>query len=131
MPKGKQTSPEIRAQVIAALLAGGSVAKVATDYKLDKSTVSRIKGSLPEQTLQQVATEKKERLIDLVESHLAESLRAATEIARQTQDDVWRSKQSAENLAVFYGVLSDKAIRLLEIGGKVFGQPDAAPAKPS
>ena len=126
MAKGKPTSPEKRAKIIAALLAGQSPVKVAADFKVDKSTVSRIKASLPSRELQQVATEKKERLVDLIESHLTESLKAAALIAKQTQDELWRSKQSAENLAIFYGVLSDKSIRLLEIGGKVFAQPDAA-----
>lgn len=114
MAKGKPTPPEKKAKIIAALMAGHSPAKVATDFKVDKSTVSRIKSALPSHDLQQVATEKKERLVDLIESHLTESLKAAALIAKQTQDELWRSKQSAENLAIFYGVLSDKSIRLLE-----------------
>jgi transposase-like protein len=122
MARGKAHSPETKAAVIAALLAGQGVNEVATRYKVDKAVVSRWRQALPAQELQQVATEKKERLVDLIENHLKASLHGAAKIAGQAHDDAWRSKQSAENLAVFYGVLSDKSIRLVEIAGRVFAE---------
>lgn len=126
MAKGKAHSAETKSAVIAALLAGQGVNEVATAFGLSKSVISRIKNEIAPAQLEQVGTQKKERLVDLVESHLTESLKAATAIARQTQDDLWRSKQSAENLAIFYGVLSDKSIRLLEIGGRIFADQQQA-----
>ena len=120
MARGKAHSPETRAAVIAALLAGQGVNDVAAAYGLDSGLVSRWKSTIPATQLQQVAVEKKERLVDLIENHLTASLKGAAKCAEQAHNDDWRNKQSAENLAVFYGVLSDKSIRLVEIAGKVF-----------
>lgn len=120
MARGKAHSPETKSAVIAALLAGQGVNEVAASYGLDSGLVSRWKSAIPESQLQQVAVEKKERLVDLIESHLIASLKGAAKCAEQAHNDDWRNKQSAENLAVFYGVLSDKSIRLVEIAGKVF-----------
>lgn len=113
-------SPKVKGEVIAALLAGQGVNEVARQYDIDKATVSRWKTSLPQQELQQIATERKERLVDLIESHLVASLKGAAKCAEQAHNDEWRNKQPADALAVFYGVLSDKSIRLVEIAGKVF-----------
>jgi transposase-like protein len=118
--KPKHYNDATKAAVIAALLAGQGVSEVATAFNIDKSTVSRWKAALPTTQLQQIATEKKERLVDLVESHLRASLSGAVKIAEQAHDDAWRARQSAENLAVFYGVLSDKAFRLVEVAGRIF-----------
>lgn len=112
---------KVKGEVIAALLAGQGVSEVAKTYDIDKATVSRWKTSLPQQELQQIATEKKERLVDLIQSHLVASLKGATKCAEQANDDTWLREQSAENLAVFYGVLSDKSIRLVEVGARLFG----------
>lgn len=120
MPRGKAHSAETKSAVLAALLAGQGVNEVAAAYGLDSGLVSRWKSAIPESQLQQVAVEKKERLVDLIESHLIASLKGAAKCAEQAHNDDWRNKQSAENLAVFYGVLSDKSIRLVEIAGKVF-----------
>lgn len=112
--KGKAHSDEVRAQVIAALLAGQGVTEVARAYKVPKATVSRIKNELTPAQLEQVGTEKRERIGDLIEGHLSASLKAAATIARKTTDDAWLTKQNAADIAVFYGVLTDKAVRILE-----------------
>jgi len=124
MPQGKRHSDATKAAVIAALLAGQGVTEVATHYNVDKSLVSRWKATIPLERLQQASAEKKERLIDLIEEHLKASLGAAVKIAGQAHDDAWRARQSAENLAVFYGVLSDKAFRLVEVAGRVLRDAD-------
>lgn len=115
-------SPETKAAVLAALMEGQGVNAVARAHGLDKSIVSRWKSELGTDRIQQIATEKKERLIDLVEDHLTASLKAATKLAGQADDDEWRAKQPASEIAVFYGVLSDKAIRLIEIAGRILGE---------
>jgi len=120
-------SPKVKGEVIAALLAGQGVNEVAKQYSIDKATVSRWKTSLPQQELQQIATEKKERLVDLIQAHLVASLKGATKCAEQANDDNWLRQQSAENLAVFYGVLSDKSIRLVEVGARLFGNDTEQP----
>jgi transposase-like protein len=112
--KGKAHTNETRAAVIAALLQGQGVNEVARAYELSPSSVSDIKKSLSEGDLEQVRTEKKESIAALVENHLRASLTACANIANITTNNDWVLKQSGDNLAVFYGVLSDKALRLLE-----------------
>lgn len=120
MAKGKAHSDETRAAVIAALLAGQGVNDVAREFGLDSGLVSRWKKTIPEKDLQQVTATKKERLVDLVEGHLIASFKAAIALAEQANDIGWRNKQSAADIAVFYGVISDKAFKLVEIAGRVF-----------
>lgn len=122
MPRGKQHDPQTKAAVIAALLAGQGVSQVASEFGLSKSVVSRMKQEISPQQLEQIGTQKKERLIDLIEKHLSASLKGATKIAEQASNNDWRNKQPADSLAVFYGVLSDKSIRLVEIAGRVFAE---------
>lgn len=118
----KPHGPEVRAVVISALMAGQGVSEVAASFNISKATVSRLKKEIDSTTLEHIETVKKEKLIDLVESHLIASLRAAIQLAEQANDVNWRSKQPASEIAVFYGVLSDKSIRLIEIAGKLLGQ---------
>lgn len=118
--RGRRHSDETRAAVIAALLAGQGVNQVADKFGLDSGMVSRWKQSVPAEIWDGIKEQKKERLVDLVEAHLMASLKASTKVAEQAHNDKWRDQQSAENLAVFYGVLSDKAFRLIEIAGRVF-----------
>lgn len=131
MARGKAHSPETRAKVISALLSGQGVNEVAASYGLDSGLVSRWKSTIPAKELQQVTSAKKERLVDLIESHLVASLKGAAKCAEQAHNDEWRNKQPADALAIFYGVLSDKSIRLVEIAGKVFAndQPSIEAAR--
>jgi len=123
--RGKKHSDEVQAKVIAALLAGQGVAQVARQYKLPHSTVSRLKASLSEGQLDQVGREKRESLAQLIEDHLTESLKAATEIARKVStDSEWFAKQSAQEVAILYGVLTDKSVRILEAAEAVSGEPN-------
>jgi len=128
--RGKKHDDATRAAVMAALLAGQGVNEVAAAYQLDSGLVSRWKAKIPATQLQQVAVEKKERLVDLIENHLIASLKGAAKLADQTDNDKWRDSQTASDLAIFYGVLSDKSIRLLEIASRVFASTDGAHANP-
>ena len=123
MAKGKRHSDELRAAVTAALLAGQGVNEVAARYQLDSGLVSRWKAKLPASELQQVAAKKGEHLAELIENHLRASLNAAITIANQANDPKWRAGQPASDLAVFYGVLTDKAIRILDAAQLAGEQP--------
>jgi transposase len=105
----------VRAEVMAALLAGQSVSEVAKQLRLSKATVSRIKNTILPEQLKQTETERRDKISDLIESHLVTALTSANELARKaTANDSWINRQSASELAVFYGVLTDKAVRILE-----------------
>lgn len=112
--RGKAHSDEVRAEVIAALLQGQGVTEVAERYKLPKQTVSDLKNEIAPAILGQVRTEKRERIGDLIEKHLRTSLESATGIAQKVNNSEWVAKQNASDVAVLFGVLTDKAIRILE-----------------
>jgi transposase-like protein len=106
---------EVRAAIMAALLEGQGVSKVARDLKVSKATVSRIKNTVAPEHLKQLETEKRENIAELMISHLTTSLKAANALAEKAAiNQSWFDKQSAGEIAVLYGVLSDKAIRLVE-----------------
>lgn len=112
--RGRKHSNEVRGQVVADLLSGLGVTKVATKYSLDISVVSRIKSSLSDGELQEVATIKRLSLAELIENLLRTSLGAATRLAEQCGDEEWRRKQNAADLAILYGVITDKSIKIVE-----------------
>jgi transposase len=108
-------SDETKAAVLAALLAGQGVNAIAKEYDLAKSVVSRWKNELAPEQVEQIGTQKRANLTSLVENHLATSLEAATTIADTvSKDTAWLKGQTASDVAVLYGVLTDKAIRILE-----------------
>lgn len=112
--KGSRTSDAVRAAVIASLLEGQAVTKVADDYKIDKSTVSRIKKAIPPELLQQVATKKDLDIAGKIVDHLNASFEALSNILAITRNNAWLSKQSASDLATFSGVTADKVFRVLQ-----------------
>jgi hypothetical protein len=113
--KGKPKDDPTRASVMAALLAGQGVNEIARALKLAKSTVSRYKNELLPSQLEQVGTQKRDKITALIEAHLETSLTCANTLAKKAaSNQKWFAQQSAEGIAVLYGVLSDKAIRILE-----------------
>jgi transposase-like protein len=115
----KNYSKETKAAVIAALLEGQSVSRVAKDYNIPSGTVKSWKNRQEQAgfaTSETVATQKKEisnLIIELLETHL----RAAIGITNAI-DSSYIKKQSASEVAVLLGVINDKAFRILEALGR-------------
>jgi hypothetical protein len=107
-------SDEKRAVVLAALLVGQGVNQIAAQYKIPKATVSRLKKAIPTEHLEQIGTQKRDRLAELIAANLEASFQARQNILKQTEDAHWLSKQSASELATLYGVAADKEFRVLE-----------------
>ena len=106
----KPYSADLKAAVMAALLSGQSIGQVARDYHLPKGTVSNWKNrpsSLKNGT-------QKSDIGDLVLKYLRTNLEALSAQAEMFKDRTWLSQQSASEVAVLHGVMTDKAIRLLE-----------------
>lgn len=114
MARGKTTDPNVKAAIIAALLAGQGVNEVATRYKVSKANVSRIKANFREADLERVETEKRESLGDLIADYLRQNLITLSVQAEYFRGKDFLEKQDAENLALLHGTLTDKAFRLLE-----------------
>ena len=114
--RGQKHSDETRGQALAALLEGQGITEVARRYKLPTSTVRDLKNSLDSVEFAKVRDKKAESLAELIEGHLSASLKAAANIAKQTENESWLTKQDADKLGVFYGIITDKAVRILEAG---------------
>src|SRR5690606_28397597 len=98
---------------MAALLAGQSVSEVARTYRVSRSTIATWRaaagiGSTP------IDQEKRADLGDLIADYLREILITLRLQAQQFRDTEWLKKQPASEAAVLHGVLTDKAIRILE-----------------
>jgi transposase-like protein len=111
-PKSRSTySEETKAAAMAALLAGQSVSSVAREYSIPKGTVSGWKDAAGK--VADGATQKGD-VGDLLMEYLRTNLRALTVQANTFSDPEWLKKQDASQLAVLHGVMTDKAVRLLE-----------------
>jgi len=102
---------------MAALLDGQSVSSVAKEYKIPKGTVSNWKnrdvgkviGGVPTN-----GTQKRERIGALIIDGLEAKLVAIKAMADVFAEKDWIRKQPAAEIAVLFGVVSDKAFRVLE-----------------
>ena len=113
MAKGNQRttySDDTKSAAMAALLAGQSVSEVAAAYKIPEGTVrswcTRVR-----------AAEIRPEIGELLVVYLRENLVTLAQQQAVFRDVAWLKEQGASELAVLHGVLTDKAIRLLEALG--------------
>lgn len=105
----------IKAQALAALLAGQSPTQVAATLNIPVGTLKSWKSRQANgEAVATVATQKKERIGDLLLEYLEEGLTTLREQLKVFRDPDWLKKQSAGEAAVLHGVIADKQIRLLE-----------------
>lgn len=112
MTERRDYDEQTRAAVMAALLAGQSVNSVAKEYKIPKGTVSGWKDKALGVVTE--ATQKRDEIGGKLYAYLLASLDALKAQSIVFADPAWLRKQPANELAVLHGVLTDKAIRLLE-----------------
>jgi hypothetical protein len=98
---------------MAALLAGQSVSEVARQFRLSRNTVKSWRAALGIGS-PKVDQQKAEEFGDLIGRYLRENLTTLAVQAEQFRDTAWLKAQAASEVAVLHGVLTDKAIRLLE-----------------
>ena len=110
-------SDSIKAQAIAALLAGQSYTEVARAFQVPvgtlKSWKSRDAAGVDAGDATS-ATAKKERIGALLLDYLVSTLETLKAQQVVFADAEWLKKQSASEVAILHGVLADKTIRLLE-----------------
>lgn len=108
-------SDHVKAQAIAALLAGQAPALVSATFGIPIGTLKSWKSRLKNgDGVATVATEKRERIGDLLLDYLVTTLETLKAQQAVFADVDWLKKQSASEAAVLHGVLIDKAVRLLE-----------------
>lgn len=113
MTRGIAHSDATKGAAMAALLAGQSVHKVAGEYHISRSTVIAWRKQAQVSSTP-VQPQKETEWGDLISDALKSYLVTVSVLARRSQDESWFSKQSAESIAVLIGVLTDKAVRILE-----------------
>jgi transposase-like protein len=91
-----------------ALLAGQGVHEVAAEYKLPTSTVSRWKAQA------RAEAGKSDDVGELLLGYLRENLTTLRAQAVAFRNPAWLAEQEAGAVAVLHGVMTDKAVRLLE-----------------
>jgi len=118
-------SDSVKAQAMAALLAGQSFAQVSALFGIPSGTLRSWKSrqSRGEQVAV-VATEKRERIGALLLEYLEINLETLKIQQLAFRNEEWLAKQSASEVAVLHGVSFDKAVRLLE------GLADASASDP-
>lgn len=114
MPR-RTYSEEKKAAVLAALLTGQAVSKVAGDFGIPIGTVKGWKSKeIAGTEANPVITQKKAALGDMILGLLEQELITLQAIARHAQSKEWFDEQDAADMAVFYGVMHDKAGRKID-----------------
>lgn len=109
MRKRNNYSEEKKASALAALLQGQSLSHVAREYNIPKGTLAGWKKKdIPNDPKQKKDIGK--LLLGYLETNL-ESLRVQAEFFKTEE---WLKKQNAADVAVLHGVMTDKAVRLME-----------------
>jgi transposase-like protein len=117
MPKGKKHDPQLKAVVLAALLAGQGISQVAKQYHIDPSVVCRWRAKINPNDLQAVAKEKADEFTELISDAIESILKAlkiSADFIRSDEGRQWIKENSPSEVATFIGVLTDKGIRFLE-----------------
>jgi len=114
MARGEKHDDATRAAVIGALILGQNVTEIAAEYKLPESTIHNWKRTLDPNKLAEVKVKQGEVLDDLIYQSLTAGLLAMSKIAHAVSDPEYIRKNRADSIAVLYGVMADKQIRLLE-----------------
>lgn len=122
-----QYNPDLIAKVVAAVLEGQSMSAVAREYRIPKGTVSSwVKRNVDLAPVSGVVDgggrelrdpkkeNRREQIGDLIIDNLEAQLNATKMMATAIQDEDWIRKQPASEIAVLFGVISDKTFRILE-----------------
>ncbi len=107
-------SPELKTQVIAEWKAGSSLDSLAKAHTMPKATVQAWTSHLERVP---VSIAKRPEPYDLDEMAIRlinGSVNAVSAIHGVTEDGAWLRSQTASELAILLGVISDKLYRLLE-----------------
>lgn len=108
-------SDQVKAQALAAMLAGQAPAQVARALNIPVGTLHSWKSRQKNgDSLASLASEKKERIGALLLEYLETTLETLKQQQELFRDAEWLYKQSAAEVATLHGVSFDKTVRLLE-----------------
>lgn len=117
--KGRSTKAEMArekatAEVIQLWATGHTLDQTIEMTGLTFSTVCRIRNDhLTPEFIELFNRAKTNEVSHLIEEGLKANLIATTNIVKVTNDEAWIKSQRAPELATFFGVISDKTVRIL------------------
>jgi transposase-like protein len=122
MPGNRHTD-EVRAAVMAAFLAGSTIGQIMKEYDLPKATAARWR-----REAFKLSEDMSEEVGDMLLRYLVTNLETLISQAETFRNQRWLLTQSASDVAVLHGVMTDKAIRLIEALSKhaELPEPEAA-----
>jgi len=123
-------SPDIQAQVVAAVLGGMSQAQAAREYRLSRNTVRSIVENLAGSKLNATppvseAMERQRESIDaLLLDSLSKCLKMQTSVYEVCADAGYLRTQNARDVAALLEVCQAHSVRLLEAAGAIEGEEE-------
>lgn len=119
MAKQRTYDPTVKASAMAALLQGQSVASVAREYKVPRGTASSWRKQAQRDAFGgESKSTQKEQIGDLLVQYLEANIITLKTQAEAFRDKDWIAKQGAAEMATLHGVMTDKAVRLIEAFGE-------------
>ena len=109
---------EIKAEIIAGLVAGLSVSEMSRRTTISKAAVSKIKQELDKEIAENYQPETKRRIDDMLINSLKIQLEAIEGIAEIAKDKSYLQSQDAKNLAELHSGFVNWAIQLLEAASR-------------
>ncbi len=105
---------DIRAKVIAELLAGANVSATARKYHLGNETVRRMKIEMSPETLGNIGEQKRRRVDELLVTTVANHFSALDRIAEYVSTPEYLKAKSPEAIATLYEKLANTPLSILE-----------------
>lgn len=117
-PRSRSTKAELdrermTAKVIVCLVSGKTIEETARELDVSFSWVERIRKELPKEFSEYFSEAKSNEISSLIEQMLRAQLKSMIRIVEVTEDELWLKAQRAPELATFFGVVNDKAVRVL------------------
>lgn len=114
LPDGEDKDKAIKAAAQAALLLGQSASQVALQYGLHQSVVTRWQDTI----ITAGAVGRRDRLSDMLMVFIEQELKSLMAISIVTSDEKWIRRQSADQLAHYVAVKSDRLMAMLAAFGR-------------
>lgn len=115
MPEGSDKSKLIIAAAQAALILGTPAEQVSLQYGISPSKVAQWKDTL----ITVGAVGRRDRLSDMLMAFIEQEMKSLMAISIVTSNEDWVERQSADQLAHFVAVKSDRLLMLLQAFGRV------------
>jgi transposase len=111
----KEYPPEVKAEVMAALMAGQSAREIEQKFGVSKTTAAVWSKEAEAFTgVRTLPDTKKEQIQGLLIDLFVAKLKSQISLAEHAGDKVWLKMQDASAVAMLLGVSDDKLIRMLE-----------------